>query len=119
MQVIEITAIGYNGEDDKADDRVIWVRADSAESVHDRLHMLDVPHLDVNEIEVKFALAGEVLTMDQAIAKLFKFAMADIRAALQPFADLLEYPNEAPAEIELTIHASDVVAARAALEVTK
>lgn len=115
MRVIEITAVGFDGSSDKTDDRVLWIRADNAESVHDRLHMLNVPHIDVNEIEIKFAMPGEVIPLDHAIAKLFKFAMDDMRAALKPFAELLEEPANAET-MELFIDPLDVVRAQEAMK---
>lgn len=120
MKIIEVTARGFNGENDDTDDRVLWCKFDSAAQAETWLDDIGAPYQSVSETSVKpHEGNADCLSHSELVAALFGFVVADMRAALQPFADLLEYPLQAPAEIELNIHSNDVHAAHVALEVAK
>jgi hypothetical protein len=89
MQIIEVCARGFDGESDDTDDRVLWVAGDTLENIKAALNELSVPYASITETDMTTGPdmldADFVIPRDSAalVARLFGFALADARAALE------------------------------------
>lgn len=88
MQIIEVTATGFDGATDDTDDRVLWILAPDVRTVKTALSLWRAPYLTINEtdlIPANVHRAGyfDMTTESGAIvAALYGFAVADMGAAL-------------------------------------
>ncbi len=83
MKIIEVTARGFNGENDDTDDRVLWCKFDSAAQAETWLDDIGAPYQSVSETSVKpHEGNADCLSHSELVAALFGFVVADMRAAL-------------------------------------
>lgn len=83
-KVIEVTARGFDGENDDTDNRVLWVKGQSAQAVKARLDAMGAPYLSVVETDLTTEEASEdCIGFAELVAALFGFVVEDMRAALE------------------------------------
>jgi urease gamma subunit len=84
LKIIEVTARGFDGENDDTDNRVLWIKADSAADVMHKLDNRAVPYQSVVETDIapKDTDKDDCVGFSELVALLFGFVVEDMRAAL-------------------------------------